>query len=46
MIVSLAINRLNLHKIKGMKQANEHKKEVAALLEQGKDEKARIRVLF
>lgn len=46
MILKLAANRLNIHKAKKTEQSLNHKKEVAALLEQGRRDAARVMVGF
>jgi actin len=42
MILKLAINRINIHKLKKIEISLQHKKEVADLLEKGKKEQAKI----
>lgn len=44
LILKLAINRLNIHRIKRAEASQRLKKEIADLLEQGKDQLARVRV--
>jgi hypothetical protein len=44
MLLKLAMNRLTLHRNKSAEQGNVHKKEIADMLEQGKEEQARVRV--
>jgi hypothetical protein len=44
MLLKLAMNRLTLHRNKAAEQGNVHKKEIADMLEQGKEEQARVRV--
>eukprot|EP00026_Physarum_polycephalum_P002599 Phypoly_transcript_02606.p1 GENE.Phypoly_transcript_02606~~Phypoly_transcript_02606.p1 ORF type:complete len:857 (+),score=143.36 Phypoly_transcript_02606:95-2665(+) len=43
MLLKLAMNRLTLHRNKTAEQGNVHKKEIADMLEQGKEEQARVR---
>lgn len=44
MILKLAVNRINIHKNKKIELSLQHKKEVADLIEQGKEAQARVRV--
>lgn len=44
MLMKLANNRLVLHRNKNAELSNVHKKEIADLMEQGKEEQARVRV--
>lgn len=44
MLMKLAMNRLTLHRNKNAELGNLHKKEIADLLEQGKEEQARVKV--
>jgi Regulator of Vps4 activity in the MVB pathway len=44
MLLKLAINRLTLHRNKNAEQGNVHKKDIADMLEQGKEEQAKVRV--
>eukprot|EP01112_Ceratiomyxa_fruticulosa_P019696 TRINITY_DN6502_c0_g3_i1.p1 TRINITY_DN6502_c0_g3~~TRINITY_DN6502_c0_g3_i1.p1 ORF type:complete len:333 (+),score=51.19 TRINITY_DN6502_c0_g3_i1:192-1190(+) len=45
MILKLASNRLVIHRNKDVELSNVHKKEIAELLEQGKDDQARVRTI-
>jgi len=45
MILKLAMNRLNIHRIKRAESSMRLKKEIADLLEQGKDQLARVRTV-
>lgn len=44
MIMQLALNRIGIHKNKKIELSSEHKHEVAVLLQQGKEQQARIMV--
>jgi hypothetical protein len=44
MILKLAVNRMNLHRLRKAESSLKTKKEIGELLEQGKPELARVRV--
>lgn len=45
MILKLAMNRINIHKLKKIELSLQDKKKVATLLEQGKEEQARVQTV-
>lgn len=44
MLLRLAINRIRLQRVKKTEESSKHKREIADLLSEGKDELARVRV--
>eukprot|EP01090_Pellita_catalonica_P019623 TRINITY_DN6741_c0_g1_i1.p1 TRINITY_DN6741_c0_g1~~TRINITY_DN6741_c0_g1_i1.p1 ORF type:complete len:895 (+),score=241.39 TRINITY_DN6741_c0_g1_i1:42-2726(+) len=45
MLLKLAVNRIQIHRAKKTEASNKHKREIADLLDQGKDELARVRTI-
>ena len=46
MLLRLGINRIRLQRVKKTEESAKHKREIADLLAEGKDELARVRVAF
>eukprot|EP01088_Endostelium_zonatum_P003578 TRINITY_DN14775_c0_g1_i1.p1 TRINITY_DN14775_c0_g1~~TRINITY_DN14775_c0_g1_i1.p1 ORF type:complete len:963 (-),score=292.17 TRINITY_DN14775_c0_g1_i1:305-3193(-) len=45
MLLKLAVNRIQIHRTKKIEGCNQHKREIAGLLNEGKDELARVRTV-